>query len=49
MKNLVKEVKETVASGLNQDNSKNIFAAADLWNIQRTRRTTRSAYRRQMI
>ena len=33
---LVAEVKETVASGVNLKNdNKNIFSAADLWNIQR--------------
>jgi hypothetical protein len=33
---LVAEVKETVASGTNLENdSKNIFSAADLWNIQK--------------
>jgi hypothetical protein len=33
---LVEEVKETVASGVNLKNdNKNVFSAADLWNIQR--------------
>jgi hypothetical protein len=33
---LVKEVKETVAEGINQEKgNKNTFSAADLWNIQR--------------
>ena len=35
---LVREVKETVASDINVTNeveNKNIFSAADLWNIQR--------------
>ena len=33
---LVTEVKETVASGENlENNSKNIFSAADLWNIRK--------------
>jgi hypothetical protein len=36
---LVKGVKETVASETNMENSKPVFAAADLWNIQRMRRT----------
>ena len=33
---LVKEVKETVATGIGiEKENKNIFSAADLWNIQR--------------
>ena len=39
LNNMVKEVKETVASGIGHENSKTIFSAADLWNIQRMRRT----------
>ena len=31
---LMAEVKETVATDIN-NNNKNIFSAADLWNIQR--------------
>ena len=37
---LVKEVKETVATGMGlekEKETKNIFSAADLWNIQRTK------------
>jgi len=35
---LVREVKETVAANIDSEkekNNKNIFSAADLWNIQR--------------
>ncbi len=46
MNNLVKEVTETVAIEMNNDNSKNIFSAANLWNIQKMRKTNRTAYRR---
>ena len=36
LNSLVTEVKETVATGLNLKNEdKNIFSAADLWNIRR--------------
>ncbi len=35
---MVKEVKETVATDANQDNGKNIFSTADLWRIQKNRR-----------
>lgn len=34
---LVKEVKETVATDVNQENSKT-FSTADLWRIQKNRR-----------
>ena len=40
---LVREVKETVAVNINSDkakNNKNIFSAADLWNIQRMKTKT---------
>lgn len=37
LKNLVKEVKETIAKDV--DESKNVFSAADLWHIQKSRRT----------
>ncbi len=37
LKNLVKEVKETVATGI-QQNNKNVFSAVDYWNMQRNRR-----------
>lgn len=39
MNHLVKEVKETVATDVNQDNSKTLFSAAELWRIQKSRRT----------
>lgn len=39
LKNLVSEVKETVAGGAqNKDESNLQFSAADLWNIQKNRR-----------
>lgn len=40
---LVKEVKETVAAGVNlekESENKSIFSAADLWKIQRMKRTS---------
>ena len=37
MNQMVKEVKETVATDVNQDNSKT-FSTADLWRIQKNRR-----------
>ncbi|HEX5153673.1 MAG TPA: hypothetical protein VFW07_19640 [Parafilimonas sp.] len=40
---LVREVKETVAANINSEkakNNKNIFSAADLWNIQRMKTKT---------
>lgn len=46
---LVKEVKETVAADINLEKeniNKNIFSAADLWRIQRMRR---SAQRRSTL
>ncbi len=38
---LVTEVKETVATGLNikENAEKHVFSAADLWRIQRLRKT----------
>ena len=41
---LVREVKETVAANIDSEkekNNKNIFSAADLWNIQRMKTKTR--------
>ena len=35
---LVKEVKETVASDVNPTTDKTVFSAADLWRIQNNRR-----------
>ena len=35
---LVKEIKETVANGIDQTATKTILSAADLWNIQRMKR-----------
>ena len=40
---LVREVKETVAADINvkkENENKNIFSAADLWNIQRMKTKT---------
>ena len=40
---LVKEVKETVAADINikkENVNKNIFSAAELWNIQRMKKRT---------
>ena len=40
---LVREVKETVAANIDSEkekNNKNIFSAADLWNIQRMKTKT---------
>ena len=40
---LVREVKETVAANIDskkEKNNKNIFSAADLWNIQRMKTKT---------
>ena len=39
---LVREVKETVAANINVENeNKNIFSAADLWNIHRMKTRNR--------
>ena len=38
LENLVKEVKETVATGMPVINHKTVFGAVDLWNLERTRR-----------
>lgn len=38
LNNLTKEVKETVALGININN-KNVFGAVDYWKMQRNRRT----------
>ena len=38
LNNLTKEVKETVAMGININN-KNVFGAVDYWKMQRNRRT----------
>ena len=37
LNNLVKEVKETVATGI--ANNKNVFGAVDYWKMQRDRKT----------
>jgi len=42
----MKEVKETVATGSHLANAKTVFSSADLWNIQRMRKS-RLAGRRQ--
>lgn len=38
MQQMVKEVKETVATGLVQDQNRPSFSAAELWKIQKNRR-----------
>ncbi len=38
LENLVKEVKETLAVDAPTVNHKTIFCAADLWNVERSRR-----------
>jgi len=38
LSNLVKEVKETIATGIHINN-KNAFGAVDYWNMQRNRKT----------
>lgn len=43
---LVTEVKETVATNVNE---KQIFSAADLWNIQKTMRTAQKLSRKRDI
>lgn len=41
VRNLVSQVKETVADvDVNETTSKNIFAAANLWHIQRMKKTS---------
>jgi len=42
LKELVTEVKETIASNVNE---KYVFSAADLWNIQKSMRTAQSLRR----
>lgn len=39
LNNLVKEVKETVATHVTQVNQKTAFGVVDLWNMERSRRT----------
>ena len=39
LNNLVKEVKETVATGMPVINRKTTFGAVDLWNLERTRKS----------
>lgn len=39
LNNLVKEVKETVATNVAQVNSKSSFGMVDLWNLERSRKT----------
>ena len=38
LENLVKEVKETVATGIPVINHKTAFGVVDLWNLERSRR-----------
>jgi protein-arginine kinase len=37
--NLVKEVKETVATGIPNMQQKTAFGVVDLWNLERSRKT----------
>jgi len=47
---LVKEVKETVATGIEMTGTKKpSFGLVDLWNIQRTSRSANSLLRRRTI
>lgn len=39
LENLVKEVKETIAVEAPTANRKTLFCAADLWNMERSRRS----------
>ncbi len=39
LNNLVKEVKETVATNVPQVNQKTAFSVVDLWNLERSRRS----------
>jgi protein-arginine kinase len=39
LENLVKEVKETVATNVPHVNQKTAFGVVDLWNLERSRRT----------
>lgn len=39
LNNLVKEVKETVATNVAQVNQKTAFGVVDLWNMERSRKT----------
>lgn len=39
IENLVKEVKETIATDAPALNQKTAFGVVDLWNLERTRRT----------
>jgi hypothetical protein len=39
LKNLVKEVKETVATNVAHLNQKTAFGVVDLWNLERNRRS----------
>jgi hypothetical protein len=46
LKNLVKEVKETVANGINMPAaSERKFSAVDMWNIQRNAKSAVSRFR----
>jgi hypothetical protein len=45
LRELVKEVKETMAANVNDK----VFSAADLWNIHKTMRTAQSSRRTRYI
>ena len=47
LNNLVREVKETLATDINMPGvKKRLFTAADLWNIRRNVRTAQSRFNR---
>ena len=47
LNNLVREVKETLATDINMPGvKKRLFTAADLWNIRRNARTAESRFNR---
>jgi hypothetical protein len=46
LKNLVTEVKETVATGIVLPKPKKTFGAADLWNIRRNARSAQYRLRK---
>ena len=46
LNNLVKEVKETLATDIHLPEAKqSVFTLADLWNIRRNARTAQSSFR----
>lgn len=45
LKNLVKEVKETIATDYKMPRAKKSFSVVDLWNIRRSAVSARSRFR----